>query len=534
MRAMLDRILAQLREFFGRLSRRSRVTLLVLTLAVIALAIVAATLLSRTNYVLLYNAATQAEAGTIYNALTDMGVSARVEGGTRVLVPEDRVGELGAVLSAEGVIGPSGPDLDIMGMAASFNVTDSHARKLYEYQKAQDIRVLIMQTGRIQNCNVIVNIGQTSAFARPTNINKPTCVVMLEVRGGATLTNAEAQAIADIVRNAIPGIEYDSITVTDANLNAYRIGDDSNDFEMELGSRITLQNILSQQLQEQGLRVLTPIFGLSNIEVIARVVLNYDTESTERIEFEPPVLGETEGLARTASDLWEAARNGNIAGGIPGTDTNGMGSVEYPYGTLDDGEVYEKAVKERNYELNQTITTINREQGGVRSMNFGVFVNENAIPTDYSAEITDVISRGIGIPIDNISVQYVPFMDSVDDSMQQMYDDWAANEEQLKQQELVQLIIKWAVILALGIAFFSLIGMIARGARQQEPELVPVEGEYGGIDYIADDDYRDDEADEIEDIELNAKSSTLEQIERFIDKDPGVVAQLLRNWLTDE
>ena len=534
MRAMLDRILAQLREFFARLSRRNRVTLLVLTLAVIALAIVAATLLSRTNYVMLYNASSQAEAGTVYNALVDMGVPAKIEGGTRVLVPEDRVGELGAVLSADGVIGPGGMNLEIMGMAASFNVTDSHARKLYEYQRAQDIRGLIMQTGRVQNCNVIVNMGQTSAFARQTNTNKPTCVVMLEVRGGATLTNAEAQTIADIAKDSIPGLEYDSITVSDSNLNTYRIGDDSNDFEMELSTRITLQNMLSQQLQEQGLRVLTPIFGMSNIEVVARVVLNYDTENVERIEFEPPIIGEMDGLARTASDLWEAARNGDLAGGIPGTDPNGMGSVEYPYGTLDDGELYERAVKERNYELNQTITLINREQGGVRSMNFGVFVNENAITTDYSDEITDVISRGVGIPVDNISVQYVPFMDNVDDSMQQMYDDWLANEEQQKQQEFVQLIIRWAVILALGIAFLSLVGMIAKGARQQEPELVPAEGEYGDIDYMADDDYDEGEDDGVEDIELNAKSSTLEQIERFIDKDPGAVAQLLRNWLTDE
>lgn len=36
------------------------------------------------------------------------------------------------------------------------------------------------------------------------------------------------------------------------------------------------------------------------------------------------------------------------------------------------------------------------------------------------------------------------------------------------------------------------------------------------------------------DITERVKSADSEQIERFVDKDPAAVAQLLRNWLTDE
>jgi len=39
---------------------------------------------------------------------------------------------------------------------------------------------------------------------------------------------------------------------------------------------------------------------------------------------------------------------------------------------------------------------------------------------------------------------------------------------------------------------------------------------------------------ELEEIEINQKSAGLEQIERFIDKDAASVAQLLRNWLSEE
>jgi len=91
------------------------------------------------------------------------------------------------------------------------------------------------------------------------------------------------------------------------------------------------------------------------------------------------------------------------------------------------------------------------------------------------------------------------------------------------------------VILLLGLAFITLVRTIVKTVKPPaEPEPVLADGVMG-IDYIAGD---DDEVTDIsrfeEEVELQTKSTGLEQIERFIDKDPVAVAQLLRNWLTDE
>jgi flagellar biosynthesis/type III secretory pathway M-ring protein FliF/YscJ len=38
----------------------------------------------------------------------------------------------------------------------------------------------------------------------------------------------------------------------------------------------------------------------------------------------------------------------------------------------------------------------------------------------------------------------------------------------------------------------------------------------------------------IAELELKAKAETIDQLEKFIDKNPNAVAQLLRNWLSEE
>ena len=538
----MGKMLTQFREYIGKLSRRRKITMAILALAIIALAIIVIVLLSSTNYVLIIEAQDQAQAGTIYMTLESMGVKPRIEGGTRILVPEDRADELSARLFSEGVVGPGGLNLDIMSMAASFNVTQSHASQLYQMQRAEHIRVLILQTSRIDNCIVIVNLGQTSAYARPTSINKPTSTVMLKVKGDATLTQQEAQSIADIVKNSVPGIAYEDITITDQNLYTYRIGEaEEESFDELLNSRVALRSLFTRQIEEAALQLLTPVFGMSSVEVSARVELDWDLQRIESIEYDPPVAGELDGIAVSASELWEAARVDAADGGIPGTDTNGMGAIEYPYGTLQEGELYEKWLREKNYLVNETKTMIEKEQGAVRSINIGVTINEEAADgRDFTPEVTDLVSRGLGVPVQNVSVQRMPFLTS-DDSFNGLFEQQKAAEEAARQQELVRTIIQWAVILLLGIAIISLIAMIARGSKPPEPEPVLVDGTYGTIDYIAGDEYdygydEDTQQETEEEVELNInkKSTGLEQIEKFIDKDPAAVAQLLRNWLTDE
>ena len=535
----------QLREYFGKMSRGNKIRMAILSVVVVALAIITVILLTRTKYATLYIAQDQAEAGRIQAALREMNVPAKIEG-TRIQVPEGRVSELQAELASQGTIGARGTDLSIMSGAAGFSVTESHAMKLYEAQSAEEIRTAILASPKIQNAYVIVNYGETSPFIKPQNSKQATCSVMLILKRDASLTNKEAQSIAEHVRTAIQGISYENITITDENLKHYKIGEDEEedvDKGTEMNSLIELQTKLTEQTKVAGEQLLIPVFGQSNVQVTPTIRLSFDKVVKESVEFAPPVAGELDGIVRSSSDLWEAQRRDEAAEGVPGTDTNGMGTVEYPYGSLEDDESYRRSVLEKNYEINETRTSI-EQQGKIEYLSVAVAINESAVNEDDVGKVANLVSAGLGITPDHVSVERVPFFE--DPSIEAEIKAKEELEARQRQKDLVETIIKWAVILLLGLAFMMLIRIIVKAVKPPpEPEPVLVDGGFG-INYIADD-YNNDavivedtavdditDVTEYDEVELQKKSTGLEQIEKFIDKDPGAVAQLLRNWLTDE
>jgi len=107
-----------------------------------------------------------------------------------------------------------------------------------------------------------------------------------------------------------------------------------------------------------------------------------------------------------------------------------------------------------------------------------------------------------------------------------------AQEAAARTQRLIEQIIMYAIILLLGIMFMLLVRSIFTAIKPPpEPEpLLVADGP--GVDFLIDGEEPEDV--EYEDVDLQTKSAGLEQIERFIDKDSNSVAQLLRNWLSDE
>ena len=527
MRAFIDNMLSQLKEFFGRMEKKDKVRLGILATIIVALAIVIVVVLSRTNYVTLHVAQSEAQAGEILMALREMGEDAKTEG-TRVLVPEGRVSDLRAMLSSQGVLGSSQLDFRLLDQAAGFNITDSHAKEIYARQRGQEIRTQILMSDNIQNAIVTVNMGEYSPFVHSQGVRDATAAVMLTVRGGATLTQGEAQGIADLVKSNIPGLTYENITITDQRWTRYPVGDGSVDLGTEMYTRISLRNLLQQQLQIQCEQLITPIFGMDNLRIVASVTLNFDKEVSEQVEFAPPIPGEMDGIVRSSSEIYENQRNASAAGGVPGTDTNGMGTVEYPYATLEDGDEYRRAVREYNYEINETRRIIEHEQGKVEKVSIAISINDAAVEDDYTTEVKSLVAKGLGIAPDNIAVEQIEFkyQGMTIEDIQRQQDEEDARQ---RRMQMLDSILRYSVLAILIIAIYLLARMIIKILRPEPEYADPILEGAGGIDYLA-----DEEDPYYTDVELNTKSSALEQIERFIDKDASAVAQLLRNWLTDE
>ncbi|MDR2571913.1 MAG: hypothetical protein LBD23_16665 [Oscillospiraceae bacterium] len=539
MRETADKMWTQIKEWFAKMPRNKKIQMAILAVVVLTLAIVMVSMLTRTNWVPLTGTGDAENTSIVFVALGDMNLPHKVEGNT-IMVPEERLGEITMRLREQGLLGSSGFDRDEYSSGASgFGVTDAHAKIQYDYQRGADVTTMLKQIPRILDAHVLVISGETSPFRIHNNVSQSQASVMLTLRGGGRLTQAEVQVIADTVKAGVPGLEYENIKITDTEINTYSIGDETVEIDVEFGQRIALENMLAAQFTNQVAQFLEPVFGPENLKVTANARLNFDRGFTERIEYEPPVPGELGGIIRSSENVQELSRRRADAEGVPGTDTNNMGAPEYPFGTVDENIEYWRVMESMNAEINQTITTIEHQWGSVEAVSISVLINSEieGLDQDYTEEITDLVSKATGISPPNIAIQQVPFTYE-DTSAADMYARWEEYRAQQRRDEMFETILMYSVIVLFGIMVMLLIRTIVRAVKPPpEPEPVLIAAGPDGIDFLVDDDNIDtiDAAEpELEEVELQSKSAGLEQIERFIDKDSASVAQLLRNWLSDE
>jgi len=206
---------------------------------------------------------------------------------------------------------------------------------------------------------------------------------------------------------------------------------------------------------------------------------------------------------------------------------------------MDENEMFRRSIYQANYEINQTITQIEHEQGELVEVGIGIFLNaeSDGAEEDFTEEIANTIVAGVGLPTaaTRISVVMLPFAHG-DTAMADMFERMEREEASLRNRQLLETILMYATIALLGVMVLLLGRTLIRAIKPPpEPEPVLVAAGPDGIDFlIGDDDEFGIDEPGLEEIDLQSKSAGLEQIERFIDKDSASVAQLLRNWLTDE
>lgn len=506
-----------------------------LAVIVVLLCVVAAWMLGRTEYDVLYSGMDTAQAGTVLAALEDMGVPHKTQGSDTILVPRDQVSEVRMRLSADKVAPGIGDTPDIYNsLGSGFGTTDEERRTYQRYQTQSDLRTSINQLEKVEDCVVLLNIPSptSTVFAE----QKPaSATVSLKLKANATMTNAEATSIAEMVAGGT-GIALDNINVSDTKMNVYTIGY-LEDGAVGVSKQLELERQVQERLENSVVALLTPVFGADNISTTVSVALNFDKETVNSVEFAPPAGGE-EGLIVSYSELFEFAHGEYYDGGIPGTDSNGMGTVEYPYGEVtDENEHYHKILREMNLEIDETRTEIERAQGSIRSLSIAVLLNSEIVGegNDYIPTVKDLVAKAVGVNDTLVSVQQLPF-GFASSELARALEDQLAFEKSLRTQEYIKMALKFIVVLLLIVAIFLMVRMVLKAKEDRERViLATADGTGMAVDYLADGgvDMDGEEAEQV-DLDINPKTDGILQLERLIDKDPEAVAQLLRNWLSDD
>ena len=544
MRKIIDSILKSLGDFFKNMSRRDRIRLAVLAVVIVVLSIVVTSVLGRTTYATLYTGLDAAKSGEIISELDGLGIPYKIEGTSTILVDEKQVSQVRMQLATMGYGVSNGFTYELMSMAEGFGRTDLEKQAAILAQTQENVRQQLLTMEKVDDCLVKIHVPDTSAFVLSKSTEVASASVTLILRSGATLTDSEVAAIANIV-SAGTSVPIENVAIVDRSMRLYTVGGNDMPSSNDLSYQLDLEARVRSVLESQVIALLSPVFGADRVRVSVGVTLNFDDTSIHSVEFAPPVEDQLEGLVISMSELYEYSTD-STSGGVVGTDENGLGIPEYPYGS-DDGYDYRHIARDVNYEINELVTQTKKARGTIRDLSIAVLLDSTAIDADYTGNVQSLVVNAVGVNSNYITVERLPFqtVGSFDAEIERQ----EAALKRVQNLEVVELILKAVVILFIAIAAISFLRTLLRGfIKQEEPVLavagVPVGSIGEGFDYVADEDISNTlftenrdigrDAGRDVDIDLSGKSEGVMQLEKFIDKDSKAIAQLLRNWLVED
>jgi len=572
------KLTGRIANYFKNLEKGQRTRLIIFAALAVAIIAAASVLLNQKSYTVLYSGMDAADAGEVLSELSDMGVDAKAKGTDTILVESEKADSVRMQLAAEGYP-KSGFNFDIFSKASGLGTTDMEKRIYYQFQLQDNLSNVIKKMSKIDDAVVNISLADESDFVLSSDEKPANASVLLKLKDGATLTEQEARTIAELVSKSVSNLSLENVRIVDSNMKLYSLEEDPQEVSFEnMGTQLQLEQAVKERLKDQVISLLTPVFGEEHVLASVNVTLNFDRQTTSSVEFNPPVEGSSQGLAVSIKQLAEAVKGNGDASGVPGVDMNGIGSLSsYPQVGTDENSVYSKVSTEANLELNETRTQIESAQGQIRDLSVAVVIDNSNLDEDYSQSVRNLVANAIGVKADNISVEMLPFA-----TLQNAQDNNDINEAFNMQKEILNtannaattqlIIIAATVVLVLIIVIVAIISLrkkpdvpVTYSVSEEPGSLVNVQAGSGDIlpvqeaaaepapapepepeEYETEPEYEPEpeyeyeyeyepepEIPEIPEI-TEKEDTTLIQLERYIDKNPEAVAQLLRSWISDD
>ncbi|MGN6089724.1 MAG: flagellar basal-body MS-ring/collar protein FliF [Actinomycetales bacterium] len=345
------------------------------------------------------------DASAIVDKLTSSGTPYQLaDGGTTILVPQDKVYSARLAMSGQGL--PAGSEsgyalLDKQGL------TTSEFQQQVGYQRALEgeLTKTLEALSGVRTAVVHLAIPQKDVFTQDSE--KPTASVLLDMQPGTQLASQQVQAVVNLVASSVAGMTPDNVTVADSKGGILTAAGQT--ASSAAGDARAQQTADWEQRTGDSLQaMLDKVLGPNHAFVKVTADLDYDATDTKTTTYvnDPKVPP----LADSTTKETFKGTGGASASGILGNTTSGTltGTPSGSAGTTD----YTKETVTRNNSVGEVVQTRKTAPGSVRKLNVGVLVDSSAGGTAQAQKIQALIASAIGIDPkrgDTIQVTALPF-----------------------------------------------------------------------------------------------------------------------------
>jgi flagellar M-ring protein FliF len=405
------RLVANMRE----LGTRRLVALGVIGLAVMLLVGLGAYYLSTPEKAVLYTDLSHDDVNRIGSALRESGIGFDVSSdGTTVLVGHSDTAEARMLLAEKGLPQSSSSGYELFNELGSFGLT-SFMQEVTRVRALEGELARTIQTLKgVKAARVHIVLPDRASFRREQQPASASVVIRTENANDA----GAAQAIRHLVAAAVPGMKADSVTVLSTDGSVLASGDDVGNGSA--GKLSLLEQGVSEEIEENVRRTLSPYLGLGNFEVSVAPRLNTDKTTVSATSFDPDSRVE-----RSVRTVRENELSQNRSTEAPTTVQQNIPEEQV---TADNGsDSTEESTRREdltNYEISSTVTQTVRDGYAIEHLSVAVLVNRERLDAVAAsggpavdaqlAEIEQLVSSAAGIDQprgDQVKVAAVAFLD---------------------------------------------------------------------------------------------------------------------------
>ncbi len=517
------------------------------------------------SYDLLFPGVAEKDAAEIMEALDKLGIDYKVETGTgAVMVPADKTRELKLKLAAQGLPRTASLGYELLdkdnGFGASKNV------EMMRFQRALEgeIALTIQTIQNVKSAKVLLALPVQSVFVRERK--KPSASVVVELYPGRVLEKQQIESVVHLVASSVPLMEAGQVTVVDQKGRLLNSKDTPEDISLT-SKQFEYKKNIEEHLRERIENILTPLLGSEGMR--AQISADVDFTVTEKTQemFNPDLP------ALRSEQTQEDNNSVSAVQGVPGALSNQppptgvapeVASGQEKQTSAESGSGSNSKSATRNYELDKTITHTRLATGALRRLSVAVVVDDKHVVIDekpaqqaYSQEelnqLRDLVKQAVGydsargdlITVSNVAFRAPEIMEDFSEPF------W----EKAWFLDVLKLLLAAAVLILLILkvlrpAFATLIDKDEKAERLKALEQAQMEAEAMGGAVRYDETGKpvavrvDEETGQVmgisagvEDLLLleapQSYEKRLEYVQKLIDEDPKLVAQVIKTWLKD-
>jgi len=505
----LDTIKQQLNQYWEKLSGAQKKAFIIGATALLVIMVLAAILLSRQEYVVLYSGLDSQEAAEIYSKLKELNVEPKVQGTSTILVPKDKEVEVRMQLTSEGYP-KTGFNYDIFLQNSNFGQTDEEKRALLIMQLQERLSQAIKFLDGVEDAVVTIAMPKDDAFVLKSQQIPVTASVIIKTKPGYSVTPSQANNIVRLVAKSVPGLVEENITVIDTNMNVLT-GNGTEEGEV-VGSQFDLEHRLEDRLQDQVISLLEPVFGYKKVVATVNVKLNFDKKTTESVRFEPVV--DEDGIIASREILREKVRNA-VPEGVAGETSN---TTQYPELEGAENGSYDKTHEIVNYEVNEIKEILEQHQGKVEDLSISVIIDNESLSPQILGQVKELVAAAVGTDVSRVVVQNMKFDTSLQEQLLEGFERRQGEREAWVDRVLPVAAAGLLLVMAL---------VAAMRMRLRRVQLEPATAQ----ELLT----QEPQQPAARELELTSEQDEIKkQLERLATERPEAVAQLLRNWLSED